>query len=76
MEFYSFTCRNIPLPGESRAATDSRLAGVQHHLERILALSLSGFTGGFAMKNACAIVLKVKEYFYGLRQISTPLGIA
>jgi hypothetical protein len=32
-------------------------------------------TGGFAMKNACAIVLQVKEYFYRLEQISTPLGI-
>jgi hypothetical protein len=39
-------------------------------------LSLSGFTVGFAMKNGGAIVLQVKEYFYRLEQISTPLGIA
>jgi hypothetical protein len=41
-----------------------------------LALSLSGFTGGFAMKNACAIVLQVKAFFYRLRNISIGLGIA
>ena len=35
-----------------------------------------GFIGGFAMKNACAIVLQVKEFFYRLEQFSTPLGIA
>jgi hypothetical protein len=28
------------------------------------------------MKNACAIVLQVKEFFYRLEQFSTPLGIA
>jgi hypothetical protein len=28
------------------------------------------------MKNVYAIVLHVKEYFYRLEQISTPLGIA
>jgi hypothetical protein len=39
-------------------------------------LSLSDFTVGFAMKNVYAIVLYVKEYFYRLEQISTPLGIA
>jgi hypothetical protein len=41
-----------------------------------VALSLSGFTVGFAVKTGCAIVLQVKEYFYRLEQISTPLGIA
>ena len=41
-----------------------------------LAVSPAGFTGGFAMKNACAIVLQVKEFFYRLEQISIPLGIA
>jgi hypothetical protein len=39
-------------------------------------LFLSDFTVGFAMKNVYAIVLHVKEYFYRLEQISTPLGIA
>jgi hypothetical protein len=63
------------------------LLGSQQHLERALALarnlpigiarvSPAGFTGGFAMKNAWAIVLQVKEFFYRLKQISTPLGIA
>jgi hypothetical protein len=41
-----------------------------------LAVSPAGFTGGFAMKSACAIVLQVKEFFYRSEQISTPLGIA
>jgi hypothetical protein len=41
-----------------------------------LAVSPAGFTGGFAMKNACAIVLQVTEFFYRLEQISIPLGIA
>jgi hypothetical protein len=40
------------------------------------ALFLSGFTGGFAMKSARANVQQVKEFFYRLEQISTPLGIA
>jgi hypothetical protein len=36
----------------------------------------SSLMGGLAMKNARAIVLLVKEYFYKLGQISTPIGIA
>jgi hypothetical protein len=32
--------------------------------------------GTYVLKNARASVLRAKEYFYTLRQISTPLGIA
>jgi hypothetical protein len=75
--FYSFTCRNIPLAVEAQSCR-GRPAIFAIFLAKFVsvALSLSGFTVGFAMKNVCAIVLQVKEYFYRLEQISTPLGIA
>jgi hypothetical protein len=81
---FSFTCRKragaallflylykIPLAVEAQSCR-----GRPTIFAIYVALSLSGFTIGFAMKNGCAIVLQVKEYFYRLEQISTPLGIA